>query len=88
MSPAFEHALDTLLNQINPTSGLGHPSDFRRAVEMFQWLIESGEKAEQDAIATYLLDNSVSTDVASEIQRLYETLLAARNFPANKWWPD
>ncbi len=76
MSPAFVNALEALKDEINLSSGLAHPDDFRKAVEMFQWLLDAGESPDQDAIITYLMDNGVRDDVASEIQRLYETLNA------------
>ncbi len=88
MSPTFQKALDALTNQINLSTGLAHPSDFRRAIEMFQWLIDAGEDAEQDAIITYLIDKRISEEVASEIQRTYEVLRAARTTRGSKWWPD
>ncbi len=88
MTPTFKKALEALKDEINVKTGLSNTSDRRKAIEMFQWLLDVGESADQDAIVTHLMNESVPDDVALEIQRLYEALSAARRIKGNKWWSD
>ncbi len=89
MNNLFERALDSLAHSINISTGVAHPNDFGRTVEMFTRLLDSGEGASQDEILDYLQKrHRMGFDEAQDIQRVYEVLAVARQPGRQTFWKD
>ncbi|HYO71876.1 MAG TPA: hypothetical protein VEU33_37940 [Archangium sp.] len=89
LSKLFQEALDSILAGINKSTGLAHPNDLDKAVEMFRQLLGEGEQTAQDEIYHYIVNKQVtSDDAAMEIQRVWEVLERTRRPLGSSWKPD
>lgn len=68
--PLVLGALRTLTNGVNLSSGLTHPSDWDRAVEMFRELRRRGRHLDGQAIETWALANGWSYRYAEQVGKL------------------
>lgn len=70
MNPVYVRALSKIFQ-----SGIDHPNDFARAVDLLGRLLDAGEAVTYvDEIHRYLEKRGASPQMAAEVQKIYEVL--------------
>jgi hypothetical protein len=74
MNMIIEHALDTLTNGVNLSTGLAHHNDLAKAVDVFMILHEHGEILLKEEIVAWALQNHWSKENADQIGSLAQQI--------------
>lgn len=76
MNPNLAQALQKVSNNINPSTGLGHPSDMLTTTKWLGEAIHGMEVADHpDEVATYLQNlGRISSEAARDVAVIYEAL--------------
>ena len=86
MNPVYEKAVEAIWDEIN--GGVAHPNDFEKVVDMFNRLLEAGERVKSDEIYQYLTKKSdLFRDAAHDIEMIYEVLETVK-YKSLAWWDD
>jgi len=86
---AYAAALDALLGSINKSTGISHPNDLARAIEVFGRLLISGRAAgHPDQIGEYLVANGLAEADARDVQLVYSSLDGHVNGTGGPWFAD
>lgn len=71
----IEEALKTLTNTVNLSTGLSHPRDKDKAVELFHILIENNELYDPDSIRAWALRNGWMPSGADQLKNVAQAIL-------------
>lgn len=79
MNAVYQRALDQLLPEARP--GLSHPTDFGRAVDLFDRLLEADERVDHpEEIEMYLARKAhLTSQTARDARIIYQAAVARRS---------
>lgn len=89
--PVVKEALESLHMMVNVSSGLTHPSDRSKAIEMFRILHQNGHQFDPTTIRAWLVsEKDWQPSKADQVQEVAEDVLAGKQlqFDSGNWADD
>ena len=85
-NPVVEEALRSLTLTVNLSTGLNHPSDREKAIEMFRLLKNAGEAFDPVAVRAWAANNRWSSTGADELAEVAAGVLAGKRYRTSGQW--